>query len=432
MLYRAVINTNKTGRLQARKVLLFAILFLFSLYIINVIGNLDGASVLLGKRRYLNVLWALLAIYLIVFRREVEWSFFWERFSLVLPIFLVCIFLYFYHGRVFDLSHIKYVFLFILASSVICKERKIGLRYFFTVNSISCLIIFFVAVYQMWVLKCPVPNGDINQNVFACFAAIIGNVSLFSVLYKNLGRRNRLLFSLCGILAIWVALRTTCRTAYVTEVFLVGLLAFLACTKLKWSWRKATIFLLSMAIVLLFLAVEGSSVTEWKFKAIPSEILNFLELGKNETTNTSVGLRLAMWKAAFTDLLPNHLCFGIGDVRELNLLGLISNSNIDKDFLKEMGHFHNEGVNVLVMGGLLLFIVSNWLLYRLFIIAKSESVLLCLLVAAVTWGMTEVAFYHKPVLIVFLSIWLLYECAIRNERRNAVESGRDSKNETVF
>ncbi len=244
---------------------------------------------------------------------------------------------------------------------------------------------------------------------------VIGNTSFFSLLYKDLNRWNRLFFALCGVLAIWVALRTTCRTAYVTEAVVACLFSYLAHKRVEWPWRK-TICFLSFAVVSLFLVVVVSpETTEYKFKAISLEISRFLGLGDGETTSSSVGLRLAMWKAAFADIIPNYWCFGIGEVYRVDLLKIIPTSNIDRDFLRTLLHFHNEGINIFVTGGLLLFVASNWLLYRLVVIAKNEPVQLCLLVGTFVWGMTEVAFRHKLFLIVFLSIWLLYECAIRNE-----------------
>lgn len=177
-----------------------------------------------------------------------------------------------------------------------------------------------------------------------------------------------------------------------------------------------------MAFMLL-VVMTSPIVTEHKFKIIFLEIQDFFGLGDGETTGKSIGLRLAMWKAAFVDVIPNHFWLGVGDIRFLDWPAILKHSNIDSAFLKTLPHFHNEGINIFVTGGLLLFVVSNWLLYKLFLIARTEPVLLCLLVGAVSWGLTEVAFRHKPFLVVFLSIWLLYECAMRNEsKREATES----------
>ena len=403
-------------RERARTILLTILFAFFSLYVINVVGNIEGVSEFLGKRRYLNALWIILCLYLVVSKGKIEWQFFWENVCLIIPISITCLFLYFYHNHAFNLSYVKYVFLFILAGSVACQNSKFRLREFFAVNSLACLIIFFSAGYQILVLEYPVPNGDLNQNIFACMVVAVGNVSFFSLLYKNLNRWDQRFFALCGVLAIWVALRTSCRTAYVTEVVVACLFSFLAYKRLGWSKRKNVVFGVLIILSMFCVIVESPSVTESKFRAILAEILDFSSLGDGETTESSVGLRLAMWKAAFVDLIPKHFFFGIGDVEQINLPALIPNSNIGPRFLAKLTHFHNEGINILVMGGLLLFIVSNWLLYRLFVIAKNEPVQLCLLVGTVAWGITEVAFFHKQFLFVFLSIWFLYDCATRNEQ----------------
>lgn len=406
---------NEENRQKAEKILLSLVFFFFALYVVNAIGNIDELKGILGKRRYLNVLWVLLGMYLIVSKVRINWLFFWDNAKLVIPISAGCLFLFFYHDEIFDISYVKYSLLLILVAAAVCDIRKFGLREFFIVNSLSCLAIFAVAIYQMDVLRYPVPNGDINQNIFACLVLIIGNVSLFSVLYGKLNRGDRLIYAICGILAIWVALRTTCRTAYVTEVALVCCFSYLAHKRYEWSTRQSVLFVVIAMGFMLLVVVTSPLATEHKFKVIFREVQEFSALGFGETTDSSIGLRLAMWKAAFVDVIPNHFWLGVGDIRFLDWPSVLKHSNIDSVFLKTLPHFHNEGINIFVMGGLLLFVACNWLLYKLFLIARTEPVLLCLLVDAVMWGMTEVAFRHKPFLVVFLSIWLLYECAMRHE-----------------
>lgn len=409
------INRETSQRIE--KILLHLTFLFFALYVINVVGNIEGLEGGLGKRRYLTVLWVLLGTYLVVSKAKINWTFFGDNVRLVVPVVAVSVFLYVYHGRAFDLSYAKYVLLLILVGSVVCQIKRFSLREFFIVNSLSCLIIFFVALYQIYGLGYLVPNGDLNQNIFACLVMIVGNVSLFAILYKGkLKESECLFFTLCGVLAIWVMLRTSCRTSYVTELVLVSVCAYLAYKKYGWSVSRVIAFLVLAIAFMVLILLTSPMITEDKFKAIGIEIRDFFELEAGESTGSSVGLRLAMWKAAFAEVIPQHFFFGVGNIRKLDWLTLLPNSSIDRTFLAKLSHFHNEGINTFVMGGALLFATCCWLLFRLFSVAKSEPVLLCLLIGAVTWGMTEVAFRHKPVLIVFLSIWLLYECAIRNSR----------------
>ncbi len=412
---------SREHRQKLESFFLYLTFALFALYVINALGNIEGFKEFLGKRRYLNVLWVSLGLYIVISKAKINWDFFWKDAKFVFPVAFVAVFLDFYHDCGFDISYAKYALLLILVGSAVCKIKTFGLREFFIVNSLSCLAIFAVALYQIDVLGYPIPNGDINQNIFACLVLAIGNVSLFSVLYGKLSQGDRLIYAICGILAIWVALRTTCRTAYVTEVAIVCTFSYLAHKRYEWSTRKSVLFIVIAMVFMLLVVTTSPIVTEQKFKVIFLEIQEFFGLGASETTDSSIGLRLAMWKAALVDVIPNHFWFGVGDVRFLDWPAILKHSNIDPVFLKTLPHFHNEGINIFVMGGLLLFVACNWLLYKLFLIARTEPVLLCLLVDAVIWGMTEVAFRHKPFLVVFLSIWLLYECAIRNESKR--ESG---------
>ncbi len=414
---------------KAEKVLRYIVLFFVSLYVINAVGGIEGMTELIRGRRYLNVLWIALGLYLIVSRGKIDWQFFLEYVRIILPIFAVGIFLYFYHSTGFNLSYFKYSFLLILACSVVCTVEGYRLREFFLANSISCLTLFFVATYQICILDYVVPIGAGNQNILASISLILGNISVFSVLYKKPNRDEKFFYLLCGILAIWVALRTTCRTAYVAEGVLLAVFLFWGKTKLHWSSKRVvTIFVFSL--ILVFLAFLNSpTITEDKFAAIWNEIQQFLNLGDGETTKSSVGLRLAMWEAALVDVIPNHLCFGVGDFRKIYWPKLLVDSSMGREFLDPFYHFHNEGINTLVMGGLLLFVGCNWFLFQLFKIAKHEPVLLGILVGTISWGLTEVAFFHKAFFFVFVSVWLLYECAIKAERK--VEERQEAKVESL-
>ena len=399
-----------------RTVLQRFVLLLFSLYVLNAIGSVELLNGVLGGRRYLNILWLCLFVLVFFNWTEIDLSLFKIYFSVLLPVITTCFFLYFYHRRGFDLAYVKYSLLFLLVASVCADVKCFGLRSFFGVGALSSVAIFLVALYQIDVLGYLVPNGDLNQNVFASMAMIIGSATFFAYLYPSLHHFERLLYTVCGSLAIWVALRTTCRTAYVTELILCFLFLYLARIKLRWTLKESALFVFLMLLSMVLVVVFSPSEAANKFSVISSQIYDYWYLDPQETTKTSVGARLVLWEVALFDIIPSHFLFGVGDVRQLDWINLITVANVDTDFWERILHFHNEGINIFVTGGLLLFLVSNWLLYKLFQAARGEPVLLCLLVGSVSWGVTEVAFFHKNYFFVFLSLWLLYECALHNDR----------------
>lgn len=404
---------------RMKSVLLISVCLLFSLYVINVIGAVELLREVLGGRRYLNVLWLFLFSYAFLNWKGIDWTLFRLYSWVIIPVIVTCLFLYFYHDCSFDLSYAKYVILFLLAGSICSNIKSFNLRKFFVIGALSCIVIFFVALYQIYVLDYLVPNGDLNQNIFASMAMIIGSATFFAYLYPCFHSVERFVYALCGSLAIWVALRTTCRTAYVTELILCFLFLYLARIKLHWALKESIFFVFLIALSMYFVVIFSQAEAEQKFSVISKQIFDFFDLNAKETTSSSIGLRLAMWKAAILDVIPNHFLFGLGDIRRCDWLRLITGSSIDPTFLRTLRHFHNEGINIFVTGGLLLFLVSNWLLYQLFQAARGEPVLLCLLVGSVSWGITEVAFFHKNYFFVFLSLWLLYECALYNEHRRS-------------
>lgn len=407
-------------RQKAEKTLQYAVLVLASLYVVNAVGGIDGMTGFLRGRRYLNVLWIALGLYLVVSRGKADWYFFWRHARLIIPVFVVGLFLNFYHETGFDLAYFKYAFLLTVACSVVCTVEGYELRQFFLINAISCLALFLVAIYQICALDYLVPNAAGNQNILASISLIIGNISIFSILYKQPNRTEKFFYLLCGVLAIWVAFRTSCRTAYVSEMISTFVFLFWGRKHLHWSQRKVVLIFICAVLMMLATVLSSPAVTGDKFRAILNEIQSFLDLREGQTTAGSVGLRLAMWKAAFINVIPNNLCFGVGDFRQIYWPKLIVGSSIDREFLETLYHFHNEGINTLVMGGLLLFSVCGWLLYRFFCLARTEPVLLSILVGTLSWGMTEVALFHKVFFFVFVSVWLLYSCAIQNENKEKI------------
>lgn len=389
----------------------FLLFFFLSLYVLNAVGNMDVFCSVYGKRRYTNCLWVLLSLYFLVSGGRISWRFLWEEGWFLVPLAFVYIFLYFYHNGHINLSYIKYGFLVLLSVSAVHDLKFLNLKTLFITNSISCVFIFLASIYQIEWLKYQVPNGDINQNIFALMALMIGNVSIFSSLYKEFSRSYRIVFFFAGVLSVWVALRTSCRTAYFSELFLIALYLYFTVQQFNLSLKKSFLFFLLCCSFLVAVIFTSPSITVDKFNLISKEIHGFFALDAGETTNTSIGLRLAMWKTALFEFFPRYPFFGIGDVFQLNWKELPIVTNMDPKFAVNLCHFHNEAINVLVTGGGVLLLTCLWVLCKLFVSAKGDPILLCLLVGSVAYGVTEVSFYHVPYFIVFLTIWFLYRAA---------------------
>ena len=126
-------------------------------------------------------------------------------------------------------------------------------------------MIFAVALYQIIGLHRLVPDGDVNQNIFAPQAMIIGGISVFAWLYDEVDKKERLLHIVCGVLALWVALRTSCRTAYVSEMVLAVLFCGLAYRKYRWPLPWLLLGLAAVAAVMVAVVFCSPGVTESKF-----------------------------------------------------------------------------------------------------------------------------------------------------------------------
>ena len=400
---------------NALRVLMFLLL---SLYVLNAVGNLEAIQHWVGGRRYLNALWIVMALYLLVSRFDIDRKFFVRQVRLIAPIGAVCIFLYFYHDRSFDLGFLKYAVLLVLATSAVCRLNWLDRNVFFRVNSAACLMIFAAAMYQIIGLHRLVPDGDINQNIFAPQAMIIGGISVFACLYDEVDKKERLLHVVCGMLALWVALRTSCRTAYVSEIAMAILFCYFTYRKYHFSLLSFVCAFLIFVAVLVMVVLFSPSIVENKFDRIFEEVNGFVALQPGDTTGTSIGLRLAMWKTALMEVIPKNFWFGVGEVSGVDFINLVFHTNVNKEFLSTISHFHNEGINIFVTGGVLLFGIANWLLYKLFKRAWNEPVVLGILVGTFVFGMTEVTWLHKNSFLTLVSVMLLYECAVRREFYN--------------
>lgn len=395
----------------ARRSLGFLTLFFLSLYVLNAIGNIDAVQHWVGGRRYLNVLWIVAGLYLLISKFDVDRDFLIQNIRLLAPIGVVCVFLYFYHSKSFDLGFLKYAVLLVLVASVVRRLEWFDRKLFFRINSFACLVTFVAALYQLEWLHRLVPDGDINQNVFAPQVMIIGGISVFALLYREVDKKERWIHALCGGLALWVALRTSCRTAYVAEMAMAGLFCVLACRKYRWSFYWVLLGMFVVVAVMVAVVLFSPAITETKFGRISTEVAGFLDLQAGKTTGTSIGLRLAMWQVALTEIIPKYFWFGVGEVSRVNFVSLFPHTKLNNDFFSILLHFHNEGINIFVTGGVVLFAAANGLLYQLFRQARTEPVLLCILVGTVVFGMTEVTWLHKSCFLLLTSVWLLYECA---------------------
>ena len=406
---------NKMSFPQTVNVLRVLMFLLLSLYVLNAVGNLEAIQHWVGGRRYLNALWIVMALYLLVSRFDIDRSFFVRQVRLLAPIGTVCIFLYFYHDRSFDLGFLKYAVLLVLAASVVCRLDWLDRNVFFRVNSGACLAIFAVSLYQIIGLHRMVPDGDINQNIFAPQAMIIGGISVFALLYDEVDKKERLLHVVCGMLALWVALRTSCRTAYVSEIAMAILFCYLTYRKYHWPLFLFVCAFLIFVAVLVMVVCFSPSIIENKFDRIFEEVSGFVALQPGQTTGTSIGLRLAMWKTALMEIIPENFWFGVGEVSGVDFISLVFHTNVDKGFLSTISHFHNEGINIFVTGGLSFFVTANWLLYKLFKRAKNEPVVLGILVGTFVFGMTEITWMHKNSFLMLVSVLLLCECTARKK-----------------
>ena len=120
-------------------------------------------------------------------------------------------------------------------------------------------------------------------------------------------------------------------------------------------------------------------------------------------TNSSWGLRLTMWKMAIL-AFPEAPIFGWGDdaAQAMESAGVVPPIN---DWF--VTHFHNDFLNGLTMGGLVM--AGGWLCSLICLTKNSIKDLprLCSLASIVAVGMADRDWFEQDVLVPFVILWTL-------------------------
>lgn len=291
-----------------------------------------------------------------------------------------------------------FVYFLILPQSLIAK---IDLKLMTILGAASALIFTFLQVFifdnaRMW---------DINPIPYATFIASISILTLYFLLQRNTLKRSLIWFFV--VLCTLVCLLYSQSRGVWLALLSVGILLVV---KSSASLKRFVFLLIPICALLATSFYFSSENVSQRIQNTRSEIQQ-IESGN---LNTSIGMRLQMWKAALM-LIEEYPLLGLGDnhkkyKEELAAQGLISQEII------EFTHYHNQFINEQIkygIVGLSLLLIS--LLLPLYYFYKNSSpyawpgflVMLLFFVAS----LTDVPFQHAQTLTFYFIVMYITLCA---------------------
>lgn len=300
---------------------------------------------------------------------------------------------------------------------------KISLRNLIHSIPIGAFLTGLVACYQRYVLgyervfsegQMPIQAGDIAMSL-GVFAFAIS-------IYFLSKKENKIaflyfIFSLFGMLASFLS---GSRGGWLAFIFLIIWVLYL--NRHYLSFKLVALFSLIMLAGFGLLLISSSSNVLNKIDEAKAEVSSYY--GQKDS-DTSVGARLELWKAAFLEIKQKPILGwgvkgGIAERKELAAKGEID------PFVSGFGHVHNQILNNFVEQGILgvlglflVFFVPFWLFCKELIRTQNLEIRLvsCLgiihIISVVSYGLTQVFFAHNSGNMFYFFVVVLFYALLR-------------------
>lgn len=318
-----------------------------------------------------------------------------------LPLLLACLLVVVIHpsatigdpfSRVFWAS-----FIFLAAARLSLPRTAV-----YSAAAIGASVYCLVAIRDVFFLGAVRAGNDVNEIVFAETAMLTGGIAIVGALTsKGSSPALRILWSLLGGAGLCAVALSGSRGPLLAT-FLLGGFA------IAHGWRQghhkaivATILTLGVAVgvALLYapladrIVLAGTQTQEYFSASSP--------------TLTSIGIRLELWRITL-ESLPQQPVFGYGYSTVGDLATrLPSLKFLPPEILYSFQHFHADWAHALMAGGLVLLIGLSASIVLLARTARHDMARLWLLSAMVVFGLTDLAFFRKPTLTLFIAAWAL-------------------------
>ena len=250
------------------------------------------------------------------------------------------------------------IFLWFIPVYLLIRKYKFSLDIFFAGIILSIPVIFLFSLYEYYYISTPVLIGAYSQLFLGPITALL--LLFYAEAYKTWFGKNYIQWVLPIIytLGIFVITFTFARSAYLTLI--IGTSAYVV------LFLGSTRYKLIVGVFLVIVCASLMSLEKVNVRVMTAvNNVGYYLKEKNINSrkiNTSVGIRLEMWRAS-QYAVKTHPLFGIGAANQPEFFKkYIEQGKVDS-VVRSHGHMHNSFIEVFTSKGLVGLIILLILFY---------------------------------------------------------------------
>ncbi len=250
------------------------------------------------------------------------------------------------------------MFLWIIPVYFLIREYKFSLDAFFAGIILSIPIIFLFSLYEYYYVSTPVLIGAYSQLFLGPITVLL--LLFYAEAYKVFFGRKNIFWVLPIIyaLGLFVIIFTFARSAYLTLIIGTTVYVVLFLGRLRYKLIAGTF------LVIIFVSLISIEKVNDRVMTAVNNVENYINeknINSNKI-NTSVGIRLEMWRSS-QYAIKSHPLFGIGAANHSNFIKkYIKQGKVHAGVAKH-GHLHNSFVEVISSKGIVGLIILLLLFY---------------------------------------------------------------------
>ena len=250
------------------------------------------------------------------------------------------------------------MFLWFIPIYLLIREYKFSLDAFFAGIILSIPVIFLFSLYEYYYAPAPVLTGAYSQLFLGPITALL--MLFYAEAYKVIFGKKYILWVLPAVyaLGLLIIIFTFTRSAYLTLV--TGSIVYVV---LFLGKSRENIFF-SAALIVIFISLMNVEIVNGRIMSAVNNIENYINeknINSNKI-NTSVGLRLEMWRAS-QYAIKTHPLFGIGAANHPEFIKKYIEQGEVHPGVGMHSHLHNSFVEVISSKGIVGLIILLMLFY---------------------------------------------------------------------
>ncbi len=233
-------------------------------------------------------------------------------------------------------------------------------------SALGCITSLIYIVTNTYILKLLREHWNVNPIPYTAMVASLTSISLYYALFasKKSVRIISLFACLCGLSGIFISETRGTLLALIFSTILM-FFAFIKASNSKIHILKVSLIITTFCVGVIYL---NADILEKRLHRTQFEISAILD----GNYNTSIGLRLNMWKAGF-ELAKSPTLIGLGN-KHIEMKQNLANQGIIPQNVVKWPHYHNDYISSFVKRGILGFtILLTLLLFPIYAFYKNRT-----------------------------------------------------------